>query len=322
MEVKSFDVGPILGNVSLESAHIFGRGHQPTGRSRQENSFGICRIREKGASDWSLPIIRFQQPHFDYSSVSVVNESSPSVTYEYQCGYIHVPDDEEPDLTGLFWSRVTIHQFKTPSDNKEDVLTFAFGSCRYLLKFFFGSIFDSRGDKVFASMAKEGLDQVLMLGDQIYADDLNIIGADDSVDSFLKRYRDVFSQPNDDKWSGYQAQRNQILAFIGCKKINKVVFLSGDVHASMAAELTCDDDPNFKVISIVSSPFFWPHPHPNQDTFDLTGTLQGNRKMKVKKLIDVFSEENYGKITATPTQLKIEIKDRKGQLKKSKMIEF
>ncbi|NRA70879.1 MAG: hypothetical protein HRU24_07635 [Gammaproteobacteria bacterium] len=69
---------------------------------------------------------RSQQPHFDYSNVSVVNELLPSVNYEYQCGYIHILDDEEPDLSNLFWILVKIHQFRTKY--KDDAITFAFGS--------------------------------------------------------------------------------------------------------------------------------------------------------------------------------------------------
>jgi alkaline phosphatase D len=448
MEVKNFKVGPILGSVSISSAHIFGRGKA----KNKSSSFGLCRIRKVGASNWSIPVIRYQQPHFDYSSVCINNSLQPSTQYEYQSGYIQAKED--PDLTTLQWNKVDTHQFKTPSDNDTDTVTFAFGSCRYLLKFFFGSIFDSRGDKAFGSMANEGLDQVLMLGDQIYADDLNFIGADNSVDEYLKRYRDVFSQPkfsklvsstptymtlddheiednwpseatrrdllkkypaamhaykiyqmshspaatlsddkskvanvsnnfwytmnngcsdffvmdvrtqridesiinveqlkalldwlddgsgrfkfiatsvpfftdyskkNDDKWSGYQQQRNHILDFISEKLINKVVFLSGDVHASMAAELTRDDNPSFKVTSIVSSPFFWPYPHPNNDTFQMSGPLNGHHNIKVNKLIDVFSDENYGKIIATPSKLTVEIKNRKGKLMKSTTLNF
>ena len=82
----------------------------------------------------------------------MVNELLPSVNYEYQCGYIHILDDEEPDLSNLFWILVKIHQFRTKY--KDDAITFAFGS-----------IFDSRGDNVCASMAPKGLDQVLMSDD-------------------------------------------------------------------------------------------------------------------------------------------------------------
>lgn len=65
MEVKNFKVGPILGRVTINSTHIFGRGKA----KNKSSSFGVCRIRKVGVLNWSIPVIRYQQPHFDYSSV-------------------------------------------------------------------------------------------------------------------------------------------------------------------------------------------------------------------------------------------------------------
>ena len=450
MKIKNFTVGPILGNVSLHSAHIFGRGDF----TQKKSSFGIYRFREAGKTRWGKATILYQQPHFDCTSVCINNNLQPATIYEYQSGYLQVPENEEVDSSKLQWTGVNVQQFKTPSDNSEDSVVFAFGSCRYLLKLFGGLIFDERGDKVFSSMSEDALDQVFMLGDQIYADDLNFFGADNSVDDFLQRYQDVFSRPkfvklvssiptymtlddheiednwpseatkndrlikypaamhaykiyqmshspaatlnadktkitnvsndfwyttsnacgdffimdvrtqridnniinrkqlnallewlndgsdhfkfiatsvpffpdyakkNDDKWSGYREQRNHILDFISEKNINKVVFLSGDVHASMAAQLTRSDNPNFKVLSIVSSPFFWPYPHPDNSTFQMIGLLNGHETIQVDPLIDVFSKENYAKVSAKPNELLIEIKSRKGEVQQFKKISF
>lgn len=41
-----------------------------------------------------------------------------------------------------------------------------------------------------------------------------------------------------DKWAAGVWQRHELLEFIRTKEIKKVVFLSGDVHASSIAELT------------------------------------------------------------------------------------
>lgn len=70
-----------------------------------------------------------------------------------------------------------------------------------MLRLFGGNWFDDRGDKVFRSInaqidAGMNLDALLMIGDQIYADDLNVIAPDTRVDQFLERYRSVFSQEN------------------------------------------------------------------------------------------------------------------------------
>jgi alkaline phosphatase D len=67
------------------------------------------------------------------------------------------------------------------------------------LRLFGGSWFDNRGDKTFRSILEqiergEPLDRVLMVGDQIYADDLNFLSPDEQVDEYLARYRDAFSQ--------------------------------------------------------------------------------------------------------------------------------
>ena len=78
-----------------------------------------------------------------------------------------------------------------------------------------------------------------------------------------------------DRWDSFARQRNEILEHIRTKGIRKVAFLSGDVHSSMSAELHHAQDPNFKVISIVSSPFYWPYPHSKAADFTVTGDLHG-----------------------------------------------
>ena len=60
-------------------------------------------------------------------------------------------------------------------------------------------MFDGRGDKTFRSILRQiedgrALDKLLMIGDQIYADDLKVIAQDEKVDQYLSRYRDVFTQ--------------------------------------------------------------------------------------------------------------------------------
>ena len=81
-------------------------------------------------------------------------------------------------------------------------------------------------------------------------------------------------EENDDKWGGFLSERTDILNFILKNKIRKVVFLSGDVHCSFSAELKCSRDPAFKVISVISSSFFWPYPHMDDGDFVLKGKLK------------------------------------------------
>jgi alkaline phosphatase D len=373
----------------------------------------------------------------------------------------------------LDWSQANATQFRTASDNRAEPRSFVFGSCRYLLRLFEGSIFDNRGDKTFRSIVRQidngtRTDQILMVGDQIYADDLNIISRDQTLGEYNSRYRDVFSQPyirelmsriptymtlddheiendwpssasaadwqvkypqamqayvtyqlshsplfslsntdrltgvpdkfwykftdgccdffvtdtrterylpenvadreimsgeqlqalkdwlddgsgrvkfiassvpffpdidepglgiNQDKWSGFPTQRNELLDFIRVRQIRRVVFLAGDVHCSMTAELTNSQDPTFQVISIVSSPFFQPFHFFRQifkDAFVLQGELV-TTEQGTYSVMDggpIYSKNNFVRVTADLNKVSVEIYDRKGNLKQAKVHEF
>lgn len=445
MEVRNFTVGPIVGDVTNGMAKIFGRGckiRQP------QHSFGysICRYRIPG-EEWQFAPIRYQQPHFDFSAVSVLSPLLGGQQYEYQAGFVisHRPLQLNP-TSHLNWRNIPINRFTTAHQDETAAVSLAFGSCRYLLKLFGGTWFDGRGDKAFRQIYKENVDQVLMLGDQIYADDLNFIAPDKCIDEYLQRYRQVFSQPYfsrlvantptymtlddheiednwpmnatncdrktkypaalqaykiyqmshspaaqvnrertklekvptqfwyecgngcvdifvldvrsertatqimsdeqmtalkaflmnstkkykfiatsvpiapeflpglTDTWSGYAAERNSILDFIAEKGITDVVFLSGDVHAAMACEITNEKYPNFKVLSVVSSPFYWPVTHGKPSHFKQTGNLTSSHNYKINTLIKPYCDENFALVEATLDRLKITIKDRKGNI--------
>ena len=112
-------------------------------------------------------------------------------------------DLELQDLTPDFpldWSGIPIIAFRTAATDRTRPRSFVFGSCRYLLRLYGGTWFDTRGDKTFRSVLSQvdaGVETnlVLMLGNKIYADDLNVISPDQSVDEYNARYRDAFSQP-------------------------------------------------------------------------------------------------------------------------------
>jgi alkaline phosphatase D len=70
-----------------------------------------------------------------------------------------------------------------------------------------------------------------------------------------------------DTWSGFQQERLVILDNIYESKNRNIAFLSGDVHCSFIAELTCNKDPNFKIYNIVSSAFNWILPGLNRRNF-------------------------------------------------------
>ncbi|MBV7333644.1 alkaline phosphatase family protein [Chloroflexi bacterium TSY] len=140
------------------------------------------------------------------TGVTIFHELKPEQSYEYQMGWLSQDRNESsaaelPVASDLDWSTIERHQFHTAAEGIDTPRRFVFGSCRYLLKLFGGLWFEDRGDKTFRSILeqienKESLDLMLMLGDQIYADDLLILAPDRWLDEYNARYRDVFSQPH------------------------------------------------------------------------------------------------------------------------------
>ena len=140
-------------------------------------------------------------PVFDYTGIIDFDGLSTNQNYDSQIGYFFA-GGEPGDLSinsNDDWSDAADGTFRTAVPNATDSTSFVFGSCRYLLRLFGGSFFDSRGDKTFRSInrlidAGKSTDLLLMVDDQIYADDLNFISPDDQADEFLSRYRKVFDQ--------------------------------------------------------------------------------------------------------------------------------
>lgn len=117
---------------------------------------------------------------------------------------------------------------------------------------------------------------------------------------------------SDDKWFGFQKQRNYIIEKIRVNNIKKVVFLSGDVHFSSAFTLTSPDNPDFKITQLIASPFFWP-------VFDMSsGDVDEfecyEYKYVVTQIMEEFNEENYGVVDILPDQLLFKIYPRKGRV--------
>ncbi|WP_213939156.1 alkaline phosphatase D family protein [Pseudomonas sp. dw_612] len=77
-----------------------------------------------------------------------------------------------------------------------------------------------------------------------------------------------------DKWAGFPEERSIILEFIRVEKIKNVVVLSGDVHNSCFAGMSCYQDADFGLTSLVASPFYWPYPHENKSNFFGGRTLE------------------------------------------------
>lgn len=72
---------------------------------------------------------------------------------------------------------------------------------------------------------------------------------------------------NSDSWAAYPSTRVELLKHILDKKIQNVVFLSGDIHCSNVAEIEFEQQEGnktkllpLKAFSITSSAFYWPFP--------------------------------------------------------------
>ena len=115
---------------------------------------------------------------------------------------------------------------------------------------------------------------------------------------------------SEDTWSGFPEQRLRILDCIRKNGVKNVLFVSGDVHFSAAAELRCEQDPEFRILSFVCSPFFWPFPHwgslKNQDIVDSKLTYRPNI------LVEPYRKENFVRLTISPEKVQFEIFPRKG----------
>lgn len=458
MKIHTATVGPIVGYTSDNQVRIWLRGDFQQTSDGYRRCFGVARLRAHGDTKFGEPTFVKLPPYFDMTGICAFTGLQADTEYEYQAGWFFA--ETELDNLGpnqiLDWSGAGTYRFRTAAADPTSARSYAFGSCRYLLRLFGGTIFDERGDKAFRSILDQmshsrRVDGLIMAGDQIYADDLNIVAPDQAIDEYVSRYRTVFGQTGirqlmsqvptymilddheiednwpskatqkdwltlypaaihayqiyqcshsplfdldsqgrltgtldrfwysfrdgccdcfvmdcrterrwyddparrrmitpqqmqallswlddgsgrvklvvtsvpffpdlkseaEDKWAGFLDERTKILEFILKKKVRKVVFLSGDVHCSLTAELTAPSDPKFKVISVISSSFFWPYPHVEESDFVLQGKLRTTAKsvFRVGNASDVYSTDNFARLDIAPRSIAVSFFERKG----------
>ena len=203
MKIRPLTVGPIVGETTPRRARIWGRGEAQVVDDRPRRCFGAVQVRKVGTKTWGKPQFFKMNPNFDLTGLAILTELSPETRYEYEVG-TYFSDVELGDavVSEIDWGQASKGSFKTASENDQKPRTLVVGSCRYLLKTFLGSFFDDRGDKTFRSVLRQmdddgvEIDQLIMMGDQIYADDLNVFNPDKTVRQFYRRYQDAFSQPH------------------------------------------------------------------------------------------------------------------------------
>ncbi|MCA9470068.1 MAG: alkaline phosphatase D family protein, partial [Nitrospira sp.] len=204
MKLYPLTVGPIVGETTPNHVRLWGRGEAHVIGSLPRRCFGATRIRKYGRTQWGEAHLYKMNPNFDLTGICILTGLASNTRYEYQAGYFFSDaeiSDAEFHALDEEWDSVSKGSFLTASENKKEPRTLVVGSCRYLLKTFLGDFFDSRGDKTFRSILEQIHDQgitihqLIMMGDQIYADDLNALNPDKTVEQFYRRYRDAFSQP-------------------------------------------------------------------------------------------------------------------------------
>ena len=194
-------VGPIMGHTTTNHARIFLRGEL------QDNAlaFAGVRYRRQGEAHWSrgefVKLTRLR----DMADVIALNELASDTEYEYQAGWFSpmspVHTVETVQELPLQWPR-EIYRFRTRSSKTTTPRAYVVGSCRYLRMTAGIASAPKRGDRIFASIADltqqvdPPVSAMLMTGDQIYVDDLNLVAPDREYKEILNKYRAAFSQPN------------------------------------------------------------------------------------------------------------------------------
>ncbi|MBP8005440.1 MAG: alkaline phosphatase family protein [Acinetobacter sp.] len=463
MKIKYPTVGPILGETTSNHIRLLIRGELEWTDGVPRWCHGVIQIKKSTNKQYGEPQYFKLNPNFDMTGIAIVEGLESDTSYDYAVGWVFSEvDSSDIDVKKVLdWSNAATGKFCTGSNDRNQSRSVIAGSCRYMLKLLGNKWFDDRGDKTFRSIKeivdhdKTPINQLIMVGDQIYADDLNIIGADKNLDDYLKRYREVFTQPNIrdlmkqiptymtlddheitdnwpakaspkdfvtkfpaamhayqtyqlshspcipiksgkldgtptklwysysdgcldvfamdtrterqldnnsrkmiskeqitalkawlndgsgavkliltsvpvvgsdslDKWAGFPAQRFEILNFIMTKAIPKVVFLSGDVHASWSCELSADYIDAPKIISIVSSAFFWPYPVALTQSFQQSGkvSIADGKYISLSNASKICRSDNFTRIDFSSTQIVVSIYERKGKRFAQKIHEF
>ncbi|WP_223555210.1 alkaline phosphatase D family protein [Pseudomonas sp. BF-R-01] len=194
-------VGPIIGHTTTQHARIFLRGEL----QKDTLVFGGIRYRRSGDTPWSKAIFKQLTSTRDMCDVFALNDLATDTEYEYQAGWFSpmspVHTVETVQELPLQWPR-HVYRFSTQSGNPAAPRAYIVGSCRYLRMTVGAPSFPHLGDRIFASItnlaqrAETPISALLMTGDQVYIDDLNIIAPDREYKEILSKYRMAFSQPH------------------------------------------------------------------------------------------------------------------------------
>ncbi len=81
------------------------------------------------------------------TGVTIFENLAPETRYIFQMGWFFSEKSysEIPDNLRINWTQASTGEVTTASANPQAPRQFIFGSCRYLLRLFLGSLFDTRG---------------------------------------------------------------------------------------------------------------------------------------------------------------------------------
>ncbi len=194
-------VGPIIGHTTSDHARILLRGEH----AQNSITFAGIRYRQAREQQWTKGTFTQLTSLRDMADVIVLNDLAANTEYEYQAGWFcpmnptHTIDSVQE--LPLQWPK-ELYRFRTLSDQPKAPRAYIVGSCRYLRMTAGIPSAPHLGDRIFASInhlaqrAEPAISAILMTGDQIYVDDLNVIAPDREYKEILRKYRTAFSQPH------------------------------------------------------------------------------------------------------------------------------
>ncbi|QSQ21422.1 alkaline phosphatase family protein [Pyxidicoccus parkwayensis] len=115
-----------------------------------------------------------------------------------------------------------------------------------------------------------------------------------------------------DKWAGFLLQRQHLLDFIRDNDVRRVVFLSGDIHASLWSELRSTSRPDFRLYSVISSAFAAPAFVAPEFMYEQAGILDGQSDYVVTRHGGYVQVSNFTRLTWREPVLRVEVFERKG----------
>lgn len=142
MRVNPLTIGPIVGATTTTEVHLWGRGEFEKTQLGCKRCLGIARIKKLDDSDFGTGQFFKLNPNFDMTGVTIFNNLAPETRYIFQIGWFFSEQSysETPDNLRINWTQASTGEVKTASADLQAPRQFIFGSCRYLLRLFLGSL--------------------------------------------------------------------------------------------------------------------------------------------------------------------------------------